>query len=148
MKLLPTRNIWNNFFRILFQSLYFIHFTGDYNVNEIYHYATSATYQMSGGSPPPPAPPSPPLHAHSNQIDVQMQHRRMSHDHDYQMDFATMVYQPASLHEVDEPNVVSNTYVLVEQPVVMTGLVFMKFDLLKICFSQSNGRNNNRYLPG
>ena len=85
----------------------------------MYHYATSATYQLSGGSPPPPAPPSPPKHG---QIDPNSQYvhshgvphghgggRRMySYEEEnqggFQKSFTDVVYQPASLHEVDDPN--------------------------------------------
>ena len=82
-----------------------------YNVDEIYHYATSATYQLSGGSPPPPAPPSPPLHGqiHSQ---VHPTRREYPYDQNYQKGFTTVVYQSASLHDVDGSNQVSFGFLL------------------------------------
>ncbi|XP_045105879.1 Down syndrome cell adhesion molecule-like protein Dscam2 isoform X1 [Portunus trituberculatus] len=64
--------------------------TGDYSEEELYPYAT-ATFQMSGGSPPPPAPPSPPTHGHLPQPRAQKA-------------FTALVYQAPSLHDVDSPN--------------------------------------------
>ena len=63
---------------------------------------------MSGGSPPPPAPPSPPLHSHPHPH-VQPTRINRHHDQNYQKGFSTVVYQPASLHEVDDPNVRYNS---------------------------------------
>ena len=62
---------------------------------------------MSGGSPPPPAPPSPPKHAHPHTHNVHLQTTRLNHsqNQNYQTGFTAMVYQPPSLHEVDDPNV-------------------------------------------
>ncbi|XP_050729970.1 cell adhesion molecule Dscam2-like isoform X1 [Eriocheir sinensis] len=65
--------------------------TGDYSEEELYPYAT-ATFQLSGGSPPPPAPPSPPSHAHHPQPTRA------------QKAFTALVYQAPSLHDVDSPN--------------------------------------------
>ena len=72
---------------------------GDYGEEAIYHYASgAATFQLRSGSPPtpaPPTPPSPPGHNHNDAKCLQ------------QKGFAALVYQPPSLHDVDDPNIVS-----------------------------------------
>ena len=84
---------------------------GDFSVDNIYQYATTATYQIDEDSPPPPAPPSPPVHAHQHPLPHSSpnNHGHMQR-HGQQKAFTTVVYQPASLHDVDSPNVVSIKY--------------------------------------
>ena len=92
--------LWNHSWSLDFN---WILISGDYSEDDIYHYATSAAYQLGGGSPPPPAPPSPPLHAHPRHIHgVPMRGQ--------QKGFSAVVYQPPSLHEVDAPNVSITCY--------------------------------------
>lgn len=77
--------------------------TGEYSEEELYPYAT-ATFQMSGGSPPPPAPPSPPSHSHHPQPHHPQPHHPQPRS---QKAFTALVYQAPSLHDVDSPNMVS-----------------------------------------
>ncbi|KAK4288092.1 hypothetical protein Pmani_038864, partial [Petrolisthes manimaculis] len=74
--------------------------TGEYSEEELYPYAT-ATFQMSGGSPPPPAPPSPPSHSHHPQPHHPQPHHPQPRN---QKAFTALVYQAPSLHDVDSPN--------------------------------------------
>ncbi|KAK4287145.1 hypothetical protein Pmani_039780, partial [Petrolisthes manimaculis] len=75
----------------------------EYSEEELYPYAT-ATFQMSGGSPPPPAPPSPPSHSHHPQPHHPQPHHPQPRN---QKAFTALVYQAPSLHDVDSPNMQS-----------------------------------------
>ena len=82
----------------------YIFFT-DYNVDDIYHYATHSTYQEDGGSSPLPDPPTPVHEAHPLASPTYL-----AHSSGQQKGFTTVVYQPASIHDVDEPNIVSKIH--------------------------------------
>ena len=81
----------------------------EFNVEDIYQYATNTTYQLEGDSPPPPAPPSPPNHVlqqpHHPPHSSPGNHGHMNRN-GQQKAFASVVYQPASLHDVDSANMV------------------------------------------
>ncbi|CAL4074007.1 unnamed protein product, partial [Meganyctiphanes norvegica] len=62
---------------------------GEYSEEELYPYAT-ATFRVCG-TPPPPGPPTPSDHNTENQYQSQK-------------DFSALVYQPPSLHDVDDAN--------------------------------------------
>ena len=86
---------------ILFYKNQFSNFA-DYSVHadDIYHYATHSNYQDDAESPPLPDPPSPVHHAHPS-------YHGPRSNHGQQKGFSTVVYQPASLHDVDGANIVS-----------------------------------------